>query len=69
MRREQSYHISEIQTLSSQEKYDYITTHSPEYAEPSNIGEGSNNLNVFTFSVTCYLKLMPSESKGMLLWT
>ena len=40
-------HINEIQTLSSQENYDYITTHSPEYAEPSNIGEGSNNLNIF----------------------
>jgi hypothetical protein len=32
-------HINEIQTLSSQENYDYITTHSPEYAEPSNVGE------------------------------
>jgi hypothetical protein len=40
-------HINEIQTQSSQENYDDITTHSPEYAEPSNIGESSNNLNVF----------------------
>ena len=38
-------HINEIQTQSSQENYAYITTHSPEYAEPSNIGESSNNLN------------------------
>jgi hypothetical protein len=40
-------YINEMQTLSSQENYNDITTHSPEYAEPSNIGEGSNNLNVF----------------------
>ena len=40
-------HINEIQTQSSQESYDDITAHSPEYAEPSNIGESSNNLNVF----------------------
>ena len=40
-------HINEIQTQSSQENYDDITTHSPEYAELSNIGESSNNLNVF----------------------
>ena len=40
-------HINEIQTQSSQENYDDITAHSPEYAEQSNIGESSNNLNVF----------------------
>ena len=40
-------HINEIQTQSSQENYDDITTHSPEYAKPSNIGKSSNNLNVF----------------------
>ena len=40
-------HINEIQTQSSQENYGDITTHSPEYAEPSNIGESSNNLNMF----------------------
>ena len=40
-------HINEIQTQSSQENYGDITTHSPEYAGPSNIGESSNNLNIF----------------------
>jgi hypothetical protein len=40
-------HINEIQTQSSQENYYDIATHSPEYAEPSNNGESSNNLNVF----------------------
>ena len=40
-------HINEIQTQSSQENYDDIATHSPEYAGPSNIGESSNNLNMF----------------------
>ena len=40
-------HINEIQTQSSQENYGDITTHSPEYAGPSNIGESSNNLNMF----------------------
>ena len=40
-------HINEIQTQSSRENYDDIATHSPEYAEPSNIGESLNNLNVF----------------------
>jgi hypothetical protein len=40
-------HINEIQTQSSQENYGDITTHFPEYAGPSNIGESSNNLNMF----------------------
>ena len=40
-------YINEIQTQSSQEHYDDIAAHSPDYAEPSNIGESSNNLNIF----------------------
>jgi hypothetical protein len=40
-------HINEIQTQSSKENYGDITTHSPEHAEPSKIGESSNNLNIF----------------------
>lgn len=46
-------HINEMQTQSSQENYDDITTHSPEYEEPSNIGESSNNLNVFKVENIC----------------
>jgi len=46
-------HINEIQTLSSQENYGDITTHSPEYAEPSNIGESLSNLNVFEVENIC----------------